>query len=169
MPRFPRSQLPAEGIYHVTARGVAGLPIFVSDIDRLDFLDLLTSIVSATAWKCHTFCLMSTHYHLVIETMVERLSRGMHQLNGRYALRFNRRNERRGHLFESRFSAWVVRDEAHFEATCRYVLDNALRAGLSTTDEPWPWAGRLAYNEASNSRTSSSPTSEKSAYDIPTA
>jgi REP-associated tyrosine transposase len=144
MPRFPRCQLPAEGVYHVTARGVAGLPIFVSDVDRHDFVDLLTSIASATAWECHVFCLMTTHYHLVVEALLERLSAGMHQLNGRYAMLFNRRHDRRGHLFESRFSAWVVRDEEHYEATCRYVLDNPARAGLDAPGRPWPWAAQLA-------------------------
>ncbi len=146
MSRLPRSRLPAEGVYHVTARGAAGLPIFVADVDRLDFVDLLRSIANAKAWTCHTFCLMTTHYHLVIETQLESLSAGMHQLNWRYARAFNRRHDRRGHLFESRFSAWVVRDDAHFEATCRYVLDNPVRAGLGTPDEPWPWVAQPGYD-----------------------
>jgi putative transposase len=143
VPRIARKHLPPEGIYHVTARGVAGLPIFVTDVDRLDFLSLLKGIARASGWRCHVFCLMTTHYHVVIETSRERLSSGMHQLNGRYALRFNRRHERRGHLFESRYSSWVIRDEAHLEATCRYVLDNPARAGLGL-GEPWPWADRPA-------------------------
>ncbi len=63
----------------------------------------------------------------------------MHQPERPYAQLFNKRHDRRGHLFESRFSAWVVRDEAHLEATCQYVLDNPARAGLDTA-EPWPWA-----------------------------
>ena len=116
----------------MTSRGVAGLPIFVGDNDRLDFLSLLKGIAHASAWTCHAYCLMTTHYHVVVEATRERVSSGMHQLNGRYAMLFNRRHSRRGHLFESRFSAWVVRDEAHLEATCRYVLDNPARAGLDT-------------------------------------
>ena len=143
MPRNPRNRLPPEGVYHVTARGAGRLPIFVADVDRLDFLSLLAAVTGATGWTCHAFCLMTTHYHLVVGAVLEQLSKGMHQLNGTYALRFNRRHERRGHLFDSRFSAWVVRDDAHFEATCRYVLDNPVRAGLSTPDEPWPWAAHV--------------------------
>jgi hypothetical protein len=75
-----------------------------------------------------------------VEAIRIELSRAMQQLSGTYAQRFNRRHARHGHLFESRFSAWIVRDDAHFEATCRYVLDNPTRAGLDT-DTPWPWAG----------------------------
>ena len=144
MPRLPRNHLPAEGIYHVTARGTGSQPIFVTDLDWLDFLDLLERASHAASWKCHAWCLMTTHYHLVLETSLGPLSSGMHGLNATYAQRFNRRHDRRGHLFESRFSAWVVRDEEHYEATCRYVLDNPARAGLDTPGRPWPWAAQLA-------------------------
>lgn len=153
--------LPPEGIYHVTARGVAGLPIFRDDVDRLDFLTLLRGIAGASDWRLHVYCLMSTHYHVVLEATLERLSSGMHQLNGRYATWFNRRHDRRGHLFESRFSAWVIRDEAHLEAACQYVLDNPVRAGIDTHDKPWPWMGYAA-EEPSRTRTSLSETSAKS-------
>jgi putative transposase len=145
---------------------VAGLPIFASDVDRMDFLALLKGIADTSAWRCHAYCLMTTHYHVVIEATREHISFGMHQLNGRYAMRFNRRHGRRGHLFESRFSAWVIRDDAHLEATCRYVLDNPARAGLARL-EPWPWAALDPY--ASCARTSSSETSAKSSYERPTA
>jgi REP-associated tyrosine transposase len=158
VPRIARKQLPPEGTYHVTARGVAGLPIFVTDVDRLDFLSLLSAIGNASAWRCRVFCLMTTHYHVVIETTLESLSKGMHKLNWKYAVQFNRRHDRRGHLFEERFSAWVIRDDAHLEATCQYVLDNPERAGLDTS---WPWRGQ-AVDDASSARTSSSETSAKS-------
>jgi REP element-mobilizing transposase RayT len=146
MPRVPRSHLPAEGIYHVTARGTGSQAIFVTDLDRLDFLNLLDRASRTAGWECHAWCLMTTHYHLVLETSLTRLSHAMHRLNATHAQRFNRRHDRRGHLFASRFSAWVVRDDAHFEATCRYVLDNPVRAGLSTPGEPWPWVAQPGYN-----------------------
>ena len=86
------------------------------------------------------------------------LSRRMHAVHTAYVQRFNRRHRRRGHLFESRFSSWVIRYEAHLEATCQYVLDNPGGAQGWEVDAPWPWAGY-----GSSSRwTSSSPTSEKS-------
>ncbi len=141
MPRIARNQLPPEGIYHVTARGVAGLPLYVDDVDRLDFMSLLGTVRKAAPFRIHAYCLMTTHYHLVAESRLRDLSSALHALNGRYAMRFNRRHERHGHLFESRYSAWVVRDDAHYEAACRYVLDNPVRAGLGTAANPWPWVG----------------------------
>jgi REP element-mobilizing transposase RayT len=136
---MPRNHLPPEGIYHVTARGNAGEAIFVTDLDRLDFLDIFDRASASAGWTCHAWCLMTTHYHLVLETSLERLSAAMHMLQATYALRFNRRHDRRGRLFESRYSSWAIRDAAHLEATCRYVLDNPARAGLGTSSTPWPW------------------------------
>ncbi len=165
LPRVARKHLPSEGIYHVTARSVQGQPLFVHDVDRLDFVSLFETAARKAGWRCHAWCLMDTHYHLVLETSVHTLSDSMHRLNTAYAQRFNRRHGRRGHLFQSRFSAWVVRDEQHLEATRRYVIDNPERAGL---DILWPWRGHGVV-EPSSARTSSSATSAKSAYERPTA
>lgn len=107
MPRVARNQLPPEGIYHVTARGVAGLPLYIDDVDRLDFMSLLGTVRRAAPFRIHAYCLMTTHYHLVAESRLPDLSSALHALNGRYAMPFNRRHERHGHLFESRYSAWV--------------------------------------------------------------
>jgi REP element-mobilizing transposase RayT len=81
-----------------------------------------------------------THYHLVVEAKCEQMSHAVHRLNGLYAQGFNRRHERRGHLFENRFSSWVIRDEEHLNSTIRYVLENPVRAGLCAEPEAWPWS-----------------------------
>jgi REP-associated tyrosine transposase len=156
VPRLPRSHLPAEGIYHVTARGNDRRRIFLTDLDRLDFLDLMERASRTTGWACHAWCLMATHYHLVLETTLDRLSRAMHRMNTSYAQRFNRRHHRRGHLFESRFSSWLIRDEAHLGATCDYVLANPVRAGLTDRIGEWPWAGGATHQEATSSARRSS-------------
>lgn len=138
--RRPRSELPSAGVYHVTTRGVARTAIFLDDDERRLFLRLFASEVQRHDWRCHAFCLMTTHYHLVVETELWRLSDGMHRLNGTYAVTFNGRHRRRGHLFGERFAAWVLRDERHLRETCRYVLQNPVRAGLCPTAADWPWA-----------------------------
>jgi putative transposase len=134
-----RQDLP-DGFFHVTTRGVNGEPIYRNDADRVLFLRLLAETARGNAWRCHAFCLMGTHYHLVLETTVARLSRGLHRLNGVYAQLFNRRHSRSGHLFGDRFHAWVVLDEDHLAATCVYVLANPVRAGLCPSPDDWPWS-----------------------------
>jgi REP-associated tyrosine transposase len=140
MSRIPRCQL-EDGTYHVTARGTGGLQIFLSDVDRYDFVDLLDSTIRRFHWSCSVYCLMGTHYHVVLQAARLDLSHGMRRLNGTYSKRFNRRHERRGHLFEGRFAAGVIRDDRHFEAACLYVLENPVRAGLCRAAKDWRWSG----------------------------
>jgi putative transposase len=139
VPRIPRRALP-DGYFHVTSRGNRGARIFLEDIDRLDFLDLLHSTAALLGWRDHAHCLMGTHYHLVVEATRDRLSEGMRRLNGVYALRFNRRYGLKGHLFETRFSSWVIRDEEHLNAAIEYVLANPVRAGLCREPRDWRWS-----------------------------
>jgi putative transposase len=144
VPRIPRSALP-DGYFHVTSRGNRGAHIFLADLDRLDFLDLLRSTVVRSEWRLHAHCLMGTHYHLLLDAPRERLSEGMHRLNGVYALRFNRRYGLKGHLFETRFSSHVLRDESHLSAAVLYILENPVRAGLCNDPSDWPWSAAPAY------------------------
>jgi putative transposase len=128
-------------VYHVTARGVGRAAIFLDDLDRVAFMHRLRITAAKFEWRCHAYCLMTNHYHLVIETKIARLSAGMHRLNGHYAQQFNTRQERSGHVFEGRFSSRVVEREEHLENTCQYVLENPVRAGMCKRAEYWPWSG----------------------------
>jgi putative transposase len=139
MARLPRNLLP-DGIYHVTTRGAAAAPVFLDDDDRLYFLRLFAKTVDLDSWHCHAFCLMTNHYHLVVESLLTGLSRGLHRLNGLYAQRFNRRHDRTGHLFGSRYSAYVIEREEHLREACEYVIQNPVRAGLCEDAAEWPWA-----------------------------
>ena len=140
---MPRSALPAQGIYHVTSRGVARCAIVGDDDDRGFFVSLLRLVGRQRRWRCHAFCLMPNHYHAIIETELDRLSAGLHRLNGIHAQRFNERYGRVGHLFQDRFAAWMVESDAHLESACVYVRNNPVRAGLCATAEQWPWGGRF--------------------------
>jgi putative transposase len=141
--RRPRNVLP-DGYFHVTARGVADGLIFREDGDRTIFTTLLHVACLRHRWTCRAWCLMGTHYHLVVESLREDLSNGLRRLNGRYAQGFNHRHSRRGHLFGDRAASWVIESEAHLEAACRYVLLNPVRAGLCTVADEWPWSGPAA-------------------------
>jgi putative transposase len=83
MPRRPRSDLPEVGAYHVASRGSNHRDIYLDDIDRKSFMTILGRVVATHEWKCHAFCLMTTHYHLIVETERSKLSRGLQVLNGR--------------------------------------------------------------------------------------
>jgi putative transposase len=139
MARRKRSLLP-DGIYHLGTRGVDRCCVYADDDDRRRFLSLLASVVADYDWRMHTLCLMTNHYHLVVETELRLLSLGVRRLNGRYAEQFNARFERSGHLWGDRFWARIVLDEDHLREVCEYVLQNPVRAGLVQHAADWPWS-----------------------------
>ena len=141
MPRRPRCELPPSGPYHLTARGVDRSLIVRDEHDWEALRDLVLAARGRFGLRYDVFCLMRSHFHLVVDAWLPAVSKGMHWISGTYAGRFNRRWGRTGHLFENRFVAWVPRDEAHWEETCRYVLDNPVRAGLCESASDWPWSG----------------------------
>jgi len=141
MPRRARNQLDAGRYFHVTARAVGGGALFRDDVDRGEFAGQLIHCSHRFLWVCHAYCLMTTHYHLILQTSRESLSQGMHRLNGLYAQRFNARHRRKGHVFEERFQAYVIDSEQHFAAAIQYVLNNPVRAGICGRAEEWPWSG----------------------------
>src|SRR4051812_31156221 len=106
--RTPRNVLPASGIYHVNACGVAKCNIFGDDTDRRLFLARLRLLAGELNWQCFVYCLMTTHFHLLVAASLDHLSKGMQRLQGPYAQRFNAKYARVGHLFQERFYAKVV-------------------------------------------------------------
>jgi putative transposase len=140
--RVPRSAFPEYGIFHVTARGAEQISIYREDDDRRWFLAILRAAMARFGWSRHAFCLMTNHYHLVIETHQAALSDGMHSLNGIYAQSFNAKYKRWGHLFGERFWCRAV-DEENLADTCLYVVANPVRAGICEDISEWPWGGCL--------------------------
>jgi putative transposase len=131
-------------LYHVTSRGNDRAPIFLVDSDRRQFLETLGEVVGRCGWRCHAYCLMTNHYHLVVETPRANLSAGMRHVNGLYTQRFNRRHERVGHVFQGRFHAVLVERQTHFLELARYVVLNPVRAGLVRRAEDYHWSSLRA-------------------------
>jgi len=142
--REPRIEVPG-GIYHVGSKGNRGGTIFFDDFERHVFLKLLALATSRFHWTCHSYCLMSNHYHLLIRIEVGGLSAGMQLLNGSFAAFSNGRHGWRGqHLFRNRFWCELIEDEQHLLETARYIVLNPVRAGLCDAPEDWPWSSYRA-------------------------
>jgi putative transposase len=139
VPRPPRINVPG-GLYHVTAHSNFGRTVFRDDEERAQFLALLELGVARRGWSCRSYCLLSTHYHLLVLTPEPDLSLGMQYLNGRYAQWANWNREQRSHVFEGRFKSVLVETESHALGVHRYIAMNPVRAGLVRRPEEWPWS-----------------------------
>jgi REP element-mobilizing transposase RayT len=141
----PRSLILAPGgTYHVAARGNRRADIVMDDTDRRSFIANLGDVIDRFGWQCHAYCLLTNHYHLLVETPKADLPAGMYLLNRRHAERFNRRHELDGHVFQRRYFAELIETHEHFLALAAYIDDNPVRAGLCEKPEDWPWSGCAA-------------------------
>lgn len=143
MARPLRIEFPG-AIYHVTSRGNAQAPIFLDDIDRNTFLSVLGLTMRRFNVICHGYCLMTNHFHLLLETPDANLSKAMRQFNSGYTQAFNRRHGRVGHVLQGRFKSIVVDRDAYLLELCRYIVLNPVRAGMVKEPGKYPWSSYRA-------------------------
>ena len=130
-------------VYHVTTRGDGRKNIFLNDTDRNNFLQNFCSTIKNYNWLCHAYCLMDNHYHLLLETPDGNLSKGMRQLNGVYTQKFNFIHKTVGHLFQSRYKAFLIEKDPYLLEVARYIVLNPVRAGKVTHQNEWEWSSYL--------------------------
>jgi putative transposase len=126
------------------SRGNARQEIFVDDDDRRHFLRAMAAALRRFHVRCHAYCLMPNHFHLIVRVGDMPLDRPMHQLDSSYANRFNSRHERVGHLFQGRYTALMIEDGGYFRRALRYVARNPVRAGLVAHPRGWRWSSYRA-------------------------
>ena len=134
----------AGALYHVTSRGDRREDIYLNDDDRVIWLEVLEQTCNRFHWRCHAYCLMDNHYHILIETIEGNLSQGMRQLNGVYTQKSNRRHGRVGHVFQGRYKAILVDKDSYLLELSRYIVLNPLRAGMVKNVPDWKWSSYLA-------------------------
>jgi len=143
MARPLRLEFPG-ALYHVMSRGHEKSSIFRDRRDRRTFLAILAAVIRRERWLLHSYCLLGNHYHLLLETPLGKLSRGMHALNALYSQRFNRRHERCGHLFEGRFKSPLVENGWYGRSVVRYIALNPVEANYVRHAAEWPWSSHRA-------------------------
>jgi REP element-mobilizing transposase RayT len=143
MPRGPRLDAP-DVLHHVIIRGIERRRIFRCDADRRRCLDRLGTVVGLGGARLYAWCLMPNQVHALIRTGPMPLSRVIQRWAGAYAVAFNRRYARVGHLFQNRFKSIVVDEEQYLLELVRYIRLNPVRArraiGLDDLDD-YPWTG----------------------------
>ena len=137
MARKPRLDLP--GFHHIVNRGVARGKVYRCNEDKKKFLEVLCKACKVYKVNVHDYCLMDNHYHLLIETTNENLSLFMRQVNSNYAIYFNKRYKRSGHLWQGRYKSWYIINEAFLYTLFRYIEHNPIKAKMSQSIGEYPF------------------------------
>lgn len=159
MPRQPRLNIP-DTLHHVIVRGIEKRDIFEDGDDKERFVSRLSYLLTDSSTKCFAWALMSNHFHLLLMPTKASLSETMRRLLTGYAVYFNRKYNRAGHLFQNRYKSILCEEEPYFLELVRYIHLNPLRAGivsnLSELDS-FPWSGHavLLGNRAMEGQTTS--------------
>lgn len=147
MPRQARLDYPG-CLHHLINRGIERRKIFIDSRDYGTFLEILGEVILNGKHQCYGWALMPNHFHLLLKTGEESISRAMSRLLTRYAIIFNKRHQRSGVLFQNRFKSIVCDEEIYFKKLVAYIHLNPLRAGLvkdfsALANYPWTGHGAL--------------------------
>lgn len=134
--------------YHVMNRGRRREDIFLTSEDYRSFIKVLLETADFWNLKISGYCLMSNHYHLLVQTPEGNLSRCMRHINGIYTQRFNRRRKTDGQLFRGRYKAILIEENSHLLEVLRYIHRNPLRAGVVKNLKTFPWSSHHGYLSA---------------------
>ena len=143
MPRQARLDAPGT-LHHVMIRGIDGLELFRDNQDRESFVSRISQLVESTGTKILAWALMGNHVHLLMFSGHQGISKFMRCLLTGYAITYNRKYHRSGHLFQNRYKSIVCEEEPYLLELVRYIHLNPLRAsvvkGIDELDR-YPWSG----------------------------
>lgn len=147
MPRIARGQKSSQGIYHIMVRGNEKKDLFLDDEDRKSFIKTVARNQSRYGVNLYAYCLMTNHVHLLIGANGADISQLMKSINISYAMYFNRRYKRCGHLFQDRFKSELITTDAYMLEVSRYIHLNPARAGMVTAVNllEYPWSSYPQY------------------------
>lgn len=129
MPRKARIDAPA-ALHHIICRGIERRKIFDDDADRNNFLQRLAIILKETSTPCYGWALIPNHFHLLLRTGTVPISTVMRRLLTGYAVNFNRRHRRSGHLFQNRFKSILCQEDLYLKELVGYIHLNPLRSKI---------------------------------------
>jgi len=126
-------------------RARQGQEAFPAKEDYSCFIDLLKDTSEMFHMRVAAYCLMTTHYHLLIQTADANLSRCMRHINGVYTQRYNARNGCDGTLFRGRYRSILIDADTYLLELIRYIHRNPLRAGIVNRIDEYPWSSHKSY------------------------
>jgi putative transposase len=133
-------------VSHITQRAAGKEPLFLENDDYLFMLGLLKEVSNQFSLEMYAFCLMPNHLHLLFSTCEDNLYDAMRNLFSKYAMKFNRKYERKGHLFAGPYRQAVCMDDSFLLTASLYIHLNPVKAGLSKTPQDYRWSSCRLYS-----------------------
>ena len=133
--------------YHITSRGNERKDIFKSEKDKEKFLNYLERAKEKFEIVVHAYCLLSNHYHLIIETPYANLSKCMQYINSSYTTYYNVKRNRHGHLFQGRYKGILIEVDEYLKVLSRYIHLNPIKAGMEKRLGEYKWSSYYYYIE----------------------
>jgi putative transposase len=131
--------------HHITQRGNYGQQTFFCDEDYQTYLELMAQFCRAHRVEIWSYCLMPNHVHLIaVPQSADGLRRAIGEAHRRYTRMVNFREGWRGHLWQGRFSSFVL-DQPYLLTASRYVELNPMRAGLVEAPIRYRWSSAAAH------------------------
>jgi REP element-mobilizing transposase RayT len=127
-------------VYHACSRGNNGKTIFRDDDDRSLFLAILADVCLKTKTRVLAYCLMSNHFHVLLEIALASLETVMRRVLCRYSRATNRKYKRFGHLFQARYKAKLCRGDRYYQRLLPYLHRNPVKAKMVAAPGDWPWS-----------------------------
>ena len=144
MPRIARTKTETR-TYHAMIRGVNKQAIFEDSEDRCVFIKLLDRYRKECRIKLFAYCLMGNHVHIVLQETSDPIDELFRKQNTAYAMYFNQKYHRCGHLFQDRFRSEPIINDAQLLQTVRYVHRNPVKAGICRTPEEYRFSSYKEY------------------------
>ncbi|WP_186576067.1 transposase [Aquibacillus kalidii] len=138
-------KLSYNGMYHLMLRGINRQVIFEDDQDRIRFLDTLKRFKEVSGSQIYGYCLMDNHIHLLMKEIEETVSKVVQRISSSYVYWYNNKYDRCGHLFQDRFKSEPVEDPRYFLTVLRYIHQNPVKAGLSSSVFESNWTSIVEY------------------------
>lgn len=147
MPRIARNQINTT-YFHILIQGINHEYVFNQKEEIKKYLKLLEEIKKDFSLQIRAYCIMNNHVHLLIKSdKINELSKFMHRVNTRYAMYYNKRHERDGYVFRSRFKSQGIYDEEYYYACINYIHNNPVKAGICKRKEDYEFSSYKSFKK----------------------
>jgi len=133
------------GYYHIMNRGINGLYLFNDKFEKEKLLNIMVEEKENIELKIVAYCIMDNHFHFLIKAEKENLMMYMKKIGIRYAMYYNRKEKRRGSVFQDRFKSEVIEDEEYLLSAIKYIHNNPVKANMVEDFTKYNWSSANQY------------------------